>query len=155
MDTGKKAKLEIQTNLLHYRAPQHYVFTDKILMHQKIKYNTLTKAKQFYMPTLNEHSHLDTHASHREPGCNVGTKPHLPFVGTYSCQPTHISASSPSTPQGYRCLQLQRAYRNTALPINRKSRNQLPNLKYTKDSRTVSNLKIPRQLLPLILMGSP
>lgn len=97
MDTGKKAKLEIQTNLLHYRAPQHYVFTDKILMHQTIKHNTLTKAKQFSMPTLNEHSHLDTHASHMEPCCNVGNKTHLPFVATYNCQPTHIPASSPST----------------------------------------------------------
>lgn len=48
------------------------------------------------MPTLNQHSHLDTHASHIELCCNVGNKTRLPSIGTYNWQPTHIFASSTS-----------------------------------------------------------
>lgn len=63
-------------------------------MDQTIKYSTLTKAKHFYMPTLNQHSHLDTHASHIELCCNMGNTTRLPSIGASSCQPTHIFASS-------------------------------------------------------------
>lgn len=97
MDIRKKAKLEIQTNLLQHRTPQQYIFTDKILMHQTIKYSILVKAKHFSMPTLDQRSHLDTCASHIELCCNVGNKTRLPSIGTHNCQPTHIFPSSTST----------------------------------------------------------
>lgn len=139
MITRKRVKLEIWTNLLQYRPPQKFIFTDKILMHQTIKHSTLTKAKHCYMLTLNPLSHLDAHALHIELCCSVGNKTHLHIQA-------HIIASPPAflpllPPQWYCYFQLQWTYQSIALPINRKSRNQLPELKKPEDFRTVSNLK--------------
>lgn len=146
MDTGEKAKLEIQSYYSMDFLNSYFLQTNP---HAPKKDSTFTKAKHFYMLMLNQYSRLDSHASHHELCCKVGNKTHLPPTGTHNFQTTHIFASSTSTTVPSRLIATL-LYLSTENPEMKS-----PKLKSVKDSRAVSNLKIPRQFLPLILMGSP
>lgn len=126
----------------------HFLQTNLHAPNNEIQHS-YCKAKHFYMLMLNQYSHLDSHASHQELCCKVGNKAHLPSTGTHNCQTTHIFASSTSMTVPSRLIATLLYLSTENLEI------ESPRLKKVKDLRAVSNLKIPRQLLPLILMGSP
>lgn len=144
MDTGKKGK-NGDSKLLQYGFSQQLLFTDKSPCTRQLKTALLLKQITFICFYL----HLNSHASHHELCWKVGNKTHLPPTGTHNCQTTHIFASSTSTTAPSRLIATL-LYLSIGNPEIKS-----PKLKNVKDSRAVSNLKIPRQLLPLILMGSP
>lgn len=136
------------SNLLQYGSSQQLLFAEKSPHTKQLKTAFLLKQKHFYRLMLNQYSHLDSHASHHELCCKVGNKTHG-HLWAHSCQTTHVFASSTSTRAPCRLIATL-LYLSTENPEIKS-----PKLKNVKDSRAVSNFKIPRQLLPLILMGSP